>query len=75
LSAQTDTQRPRPLATDDDFCAYAGITKGQSAQLRYMGRGPNFVKLTGRQVRYRWSDIEKWVESRTRSRTNGPGAA
>jgi predicted DNA-binding transcriptional regulator AlpA len=33
------------------------------------------VKVTGRQVRYRWSDIEKWVESRTRTRTDGPRGA
>jgi predicted DNA-binding transcriptional regulator AlpA len=66
----------RRLATVDDFCQYAGLTRGQAAQLRYMGDGPAFVKVTGRQVRYRWSDIEKWVESRTRSRTDDPlGAA
>jgi predicted DNA-binding transcriptional regulator AlpA len=65
--AQTEI---RPLATVDDFCEYAGVTRGQAAQMRYMGSGPEFVKITGRQVRYRWSDIEEWVESRTRSRTD-----
>jgi predicted DNA-binding transcriptional regulator AlpA len=59
----------------DEFCEYAGLTRGQAAQMRYMGSGPEFVKITGRQVRYRWSDIEKWVESRTRSRTDGPPGA
>jgi predicted DNA-binding transcriptional regulator AlpA len=63
----------RPLATVDEFCTYAGVTRGQAAQLRYTGGGPVFIKITGRQVRYRWSDIEEWVESRTRTRTDDPG--
>lgn len=68
------TEIPR-LATVEDFCDFAGLTRGQAAQMRYTGDGPEFVKVTGRQVRYRWSDIEKWVESRTRSRTDGPRGA
>jgi predicted DNA-binding transcriptional regulator AlpA len=62
----------RPLATVDEFCQFAGLTRGQAAQMRYMGSGPEFVKITGRQVRYEWSSIERWVESRTRSRTDDP---
>jgi predicted DNA-binding transcriptional regulator AlpA len=71
----TETENRSPLATVDDFCEYAGISRGHAAQLRYAGTGPNFVKITGRQVRYRWSDIEKWVESQIRSRTDGPAGA
>lgn len=55
----------RPLATDDEFCAFAGITKQQSAQLRYLGTGPRFIRVTGRQIRYDWSEIQAWCESRT----------
>lgn len=69
----TDTEIRR-LATVGEFCEFAGITEGHAAQMRYKGDGPAFVKITGRQVRYRWSDIEKWVDSRTRSRTDkSPG--
>lgn len=60
----------RPLATDKEFCAHTGLTPGQSAQLRYHGTGPKFVKVTGRQVRYRWSDIEAWIDQRTKQRTD-----
>ncbi len=60
----------RPLATVDDFCTFAGVTRGQAAQLRYTGDGPPFVKITGRQVRYRWEDIERWVSERTQTRTD-----
>lgn len=55
----------RPLATDEEFCAFAGITKQQSAQLRYLGTGPRFIRVTGRQIRYDWSEIDAWCESRT----------
>ncbi|WP_228805849.1 helix-turn-helix transcriptional regulator [Nocardia higoensis] len=60
----------RNLATDAEFCEYAGLTRGQSAQLRYTGRGPKFIKVTGRQVRYRWGDIEAWIEARSMQRTD-----
>ncbi|ORC02207.1 helix-turn-helix transcriptional regulator [Mycobacterium persicum] len=60
----------QPLATVDEFCEYAGITPGAAAQLRYIGRGPKFVKVSGRQVRYRWEDIEAWVAERTFTRTD-----
>jgi hypothetical protein len=63
----------RPLATDDEFCAFAGLTKQQSAQLRYLGKGPRFIRVTGRQIRYAWSDIEKWCEARTVSRSDQRG--
>lgn len=69
---QTEIRR---LATVDEFCEYAGLTRGHAAQLRYTGDGPEFVKITGRQVRYRWEKIEEWVESRTRSRTDDPRSA
>ncbi|MBF6328512.1 helix-turn-helix transcriptional regulator [Nocardia transvalensis] len=67
-----DSTVRRALATDAEFCEYTGLTRGQSAQLRYLGTGPRFVKVTGRQVRYRWEDIEAWVDSRTKQRTDEP---
>jgi predicted DNA-binding transcriptional regulator AlpA len=60
----------RPLATDDEFCAFAGLSKQQSAQLRYLGTGPRFIRVTGRQIRYDWCEIEAWCESRTVSRSD-----
>jgi predicted DNA-binding transcriptional regulator AlpA len=63
----------RPLATDDEFCAFAGITKQQSAQLRYLGTSPRFIRVTGRQIRYAWSDIEEWCEAQTCSRSDQRG--
>lgn len=60
----------RPLATDKDFGRYAGLSIAQVAQLRYLGNGPRFIRVTGRQIRYRWEDIEDWLEAQTFSRSD-----
>lgn len=64
------TEPARPLATDRDFASFAGLTVGQVAQLRYLGHGPRFIRVTGRQIRYRWEDIEAWLDSQTFSRSD-----
>lgn len=46
-----------------------GITVAALAQMRYMGKGPRFIKLSGKQVRYRESDIQTWLDQQTRDRT------
>lgn len=64
------------LLTIDEFCDYTGLNRQQAAQLRYLGTGPRFVKVTGRTVRYRWSDVEAWIEERSKQRTDDrPGVA
>lgn len=65
----------RKLATGPEFCEFTGITPGQAEQMRFHGTGPKFIKVTGHQVRYRWEDIEEWLESRTKSRTDDKSGA
>lgn len=55
----------RPLATIEEFCEFIGVTREQASQMRVLGTGPKFIKVTGRQVRYRWSDIEAWLDENT----------
>ncbi len=64
----------RQLATAAEFSDLIGITTQHAAQMRHAGTGPAFIKITGRQVRYRWEDIEAWLESRTRTRTTAGNA-
>lgn len=53
-----------------------GTTPGALAQLRYTGRGPRFVKLSARSVRYRQGDLDAFVEAAVCSRSDDrPGAA
>ena len=46
--------------------AFLDTTEFYLARLRYEGRGPAFVKM-GRSVRYRWADVDRWVEQNKRT--------
>lgn len=63
-----------PLASPDEVGQYLGLTTQQLAQMRYEGKGPRFLKPTGRQIRYRWEDVEAWLASRSYTQT-GQAAA
>ena len=62
------------------------LTEGQAAELlnvsnrtlqawRLRGGGPRFVRLSGRAVRYRNSDLATFIEARTVTSTSDPGSA
>lgn len=40
---------------------------------RVQGDGPKYVKLSGRLIRYRRSDIDDWTESNVRTSTSDRG--
>lgn len=60
-----------PLLTPADLCQLFGgdFTEANLSQMRYTGTGPAFIKITGRQVRYRLRDVEEWLESKKRTCT------
>lgn len=57
------------LLTPDEAGAQLGLSTGALAQLRYMGGGPCFIKLTAKAVRYRQSDLDAWIAGRARTST------
>jgi predicted DNA-binding transcriptional regulator AlpA len=57
-----------PLMDSEQLAPVLGTTPGQLAQWRFRGDGPPFIKL-GRSVRYRWSDVEAWLDANTRTQT------
>lgn len=57
------------LYTIDEVAEHLGMTRGALATMRYEGKGPLLVKLTSRQIRYRASDLDEWIESRVREST------
>lgn len=61
------------LATIPEVMAYLGITRDKLAQLRYRGTGPSFVKV-GREIRYRWIDVDQWISENTCVQTGEPAA-
>ena len=46
-----------------------GMTTSNLRQLRYLGKGPKFLKPTPRVVVYRESDIIAWLEGSERTGT------
>ena len=65
----------RPLATPREIAEYTGLTEAGLSQMRYLGRGPKFIKVTGRQVRYRWEDVDGWLDASTKTRTDDRNGA
>lgn len=57
--------QPEPLLESSVIADLLGTTPQNLAQMRYRGTGPKFIKLGARSVRYRWSDVEAWIDSNT----------
>lgn len=51
----------RALATSAEVAEYLGVPPRTLDQWAYRGTGPRFSKV-GRHRRYRWSDLEKWLD-------------
>ena len=62
-----------PLLTPADIAAELSVTTGHLAQMRYLGTGPRYVKVSGRKVRYRRDDVDKWLEARSHTSTSDAG--
>jgi predicted DNA-binding transcriptional regulator AlpA len=52
------------LAKPPEVAAALGITENALNQMRYRGTGPAYTRV-GYRVRYRWSDIEKYLAAQT----------
>ena len=61
-------QEKPDLATEAEVAEALQMAKQSVAQMRYQGVGPKFLKLGGA-VRYRWSDINAWLDDNTRQCT------
>lgn len=57
------------LLTIEEVGEWLQMSKGALAQLRYEGTGPEFIKLTGKAVRYQESDVQAWLAGRKASST------
>lgn len=66
---------PSPLMTETQAAEYLSLTNRALQAWRCQGRGPRFVKISARAVRYRLEDLERWVEERLRRSTSDPGVA
>ncbi len=56
------------LVAPTDLAEQLSVSVGQLAQMRYLGTGPDFVKV-GTRVRYAPSDVQAWLDGQRRVRT------
>ncbi|BCO41341.1 hypothetical protein MINTM001_24800 [Mycobacterium paraintracellulare] len=61
---------PSAIATSAEVAEFLHITEAALAQDRYRGTGPKFIKVGGRRVRYRWSDVYAYLDANTVQRTD-----
>lgn len=52
---------PRPLAQTPEVAAYVGVPVQTMYVWRTKGVGPRAIRV-GKHLRYRWSDVEAWLE-------------
>ena len=65
----TDNNFPDRLLTEKQAARYLGFTPRALQNWRWCGGGPAFVKVSTRAVRYRLSDLARWVSQRIRLNT------
>lgn len=56
----------RPLATAEQVSEYLGVPVATLYQWRHRGIGPRGSKV-GRWIRYRWADVEKWLDEQSQA--------
>lgn len=70
--SQETINRVRNLLDTDQAAALLGIKKNTLEIWRVQGRSPRFLKI-GRNVRYRMSDVEAFLEASLRESTSDNG--
>ena len=55
---------------EDEAARFVHLSTRRMQGLRQEGKGPKFVRISGRCVRYRRIDLRKWAEAMLRSSTS-----
>jgi len=58
------------LLNSREVSAWLGLSESALAQLRYLKRGPSYIKISSRSVRYERGAVEAWLASRDRISTS-----
>lgn len=62
----TNQMHPTEMLTDLEVAGALKMSRQTLANWRSEGRGPRFIKVGGRSVRYRRGDVEAWIEEQGR---------
>lgn len=71
---RVDSNREQ-LFTDTQLEVVTGLSSSFWRARRLKGDGPIFIKISARAVRYRWGDVQSWLDSLRRTSTSDQGAA
>lgn len=58
----------RQLGKPLEVAEYLGVPERTLTQWRYLGKGPKFIPV-GRHIRYRWNDVEQWLDQQATRRS------
>ena len=61
---------PAVLMRQEDAAQMLGVTPRALEAWRYRGGGPRYIRISGRCIRYRRSDIITWIAARERHSTS-----
>ena len=61
------------LLTPQQAADFLGLSTRFLEMRRYRGGGPEFIRVSGRCVRYLRSDLISWIDARRRTSTSDPG--
>ncbi|MEL6258617.1 MAG: helix-turn-helix domain-containing protein [Pseudomonadota bacterium] len=64
----THTHWSRSLLNENELAQYLNIEAETLKKWRRLGQGPAFTKV-GKSVRYRWQEIERYLDAQTVSNT------
>ena len=63
-------QDPQALLSEIAAAAFCDVTRRCLQNFRLTGKGPQFVKISNRCVRYRKVDLISWIEKHLRQNTS-----
>lgn len=61
--SKREESRHPTMMTSEQLAQYLGVTERFLAQRRKEGKPPRYVILSSRCLRYRWADVQEWIES------------
>ena len=73
MKDSTETTLPAPLLTENQAAELLQLTPRALQAWRYQGRGPRYVKISARAIRYQLDDLQEWIAKRLRRSTSDPG--
>lgn len=62
---ETSVSKTPELLDENEVASILGVNRRTLQGWRYQGRGPNYVRMSPRCVRYRRTDIERFIQENT----------